>query len=159
MDANKAAYWIALGVLALGLNSQYRQGNFPALHRASDRAGSVLCKISSSAERTLAAASVLMREQRPTRDNLLLASDGAEMARDQAELFRNALREQVRGEIQARADVIRAAGEMRRAQIEQIRSRNRLAFQFAGTSGHGMTVVCPKTGVGIIVNRTSSDTD
>jgi len=26
MDTNKAAYWIALGVLALGLNNEYRQG-------------------------------------------------------------------------------------------------------------------------------------
>jgi len=35
MDANKAGYWIAVGVLALGLNSEYRHGNFVALHRRS----------------------------------------------------------------------------------------------------------------------------
>ena len=38
MDANKAAYWIALGVLALGLNSEYRRGNFEPLHRVASRA-------------------------------------------------------------------------------------------------------------------------
>ena len=39
MNTNKAAYWIALGVLALGLNSEYQHGRFVALHRVAGRAG------------------------------------------------------------------------------------------------------------------------
>lgn len=56
MDTNKAAYWIAVGVLALGLNSEYLKGNFVVLHRVAARADAALCGISARAERTFAVA-------------------------------------------------------------------------------------------------------
>ncbi|MGA7287091.1 MAG: hypothetical protein WBX02_03275 [Terriglobales bacterium] len=56
MDTNKVAYWVALGVLALGLNSEYRHGNFVALHQAVERADFAMCGVTTRAERTLAAA-------------------------------------------------------------------------------------------------------
>ena len=67
MDTNKATYWIAVGVLVLGLNSEYRQGKFVTLHQVADRAGSVLCSATTHAERTLTAALQLVgREARPS---------------------------------------------------------------------------------------------
>ncbi len=44
MDVNKAVYWIAAGVLVLGLNSEYRHGGFASLHRVAQKTGSVLCR-------------------------------------------------------------------------------------------------------------------
>ncbi len=35
--ANKAWYWVAAGVLALGLNGYYQDGGLTALHRAAER--------------------------------------------------------------------------------------------------------------------------
>ena len=43
MDTNKAVYWIALGVVALALNSEYSQGSFARLHQVAARADSALC--------------------------------------------------------------------------------------------------------------------
>jgi hypothetical protein len=70
MDTNKAAYWIALGVLALGLNSEYRHGSFVALHRVSEYAGSALCRMATRAEQTVAVARVLVRGEGSWMDDL-----------------------------------------------------------------------------------------
>ena len=93
MNTNKAAYWIALGVLALGLNSEYRHGNFVALHRVADRAGAVLCRMATRAEQTLAVATVLTSRRGFPVDNLLASADRAEMARAQGELLRDQARD------------------------------------------------------------------
>jgi hypothetical protein len=54
---NQALYWIALGVLALGMNSEYQKGNLPFAHRVADRAGAVLCHVTAKAEQVVAVAS------------------------------------------------------------------------------------------------------
>jgi hypothetical protein len=174
MNTNKAAYWIALGVLALGLNSEYQHGRFVALHRVAGRASSVLCQISTRAEQALAFARILAsREELPV-DNLLASAGGAEMARvqaemlrdqaqDETELFRDAVREtvrdRVRDEVRAQADVIRARVEMQRAEIEQIRWRTRSQFRLARTPDRRVTLVCPKTGTRITVNDDTESTE
>jgi hypothetical protein len=157
MDANKAAYWIALGVLALGLNSEYRRGNFVTLHQVAERTASTLCQVSTRAERTLMALGITSREEFPV--DGLLASDRAEMTRDEAELVREQardraemVRERVRDEIRAQADVIHARAEMQRAQMEQIRWRTVSQIRLARTDNHRVMVVCPKTGSRITVN-------
>jgi hypothetical protein len=163
MNTDKTAYWIALGVLALGLNSEYRHGDSVALHRVAERAGSVLCRITARAEQTLAVATGLMSRRDLTMDNLLASADGAEMARaesellreqarDESELIRDRVRDQVGDEIRAQADVIRARAEMRRTEIEQIRWRTRSQVRFASAVSRRVTVVCPKTGARITVN-------
>ncbi len=158
MDTNKAAYWIALGVLALGLTSEYRQGNFVAVHQVAERADSVLCQIAARAEQTLAAVTATGLPRVAMSDRLALASrlDNVqaqgdllrERARDEAEL--------VRDEIRARADVIRAQAEMRRAEMEQVRWRMR-AVTVTGAANRGLTVVCPKMGARIVVDRPNLD--
>jgi hypothetical protein len=159
MDTNKAAYWIALGVLALGLNSEYQHGRFVAVHRVAEHAGSTLCRMVARAEQTLAVARVLARGERFPVDGLLAGTGGdetaqaqeeflREQARDEAELLRDRLRE----DVQARADAIRAQTEVQRAEVEQIRLRMRSQFRMARTVDRRVMVVCPKTGVRIAVN-------
>lgn len=160
MDTNKAAYWIALGALALGLNSEYRNGNFAAVHRVAESAGSVLCRISTRAEQTLAVALGMTNREKSPAVDLFAANQGTEMARAEAQAEAEMLREQarasaemvrarVRDEIRAQADVIREQAEMERAQIEQIRWRTASHVGLARTANHRVTVVCPKTGARI----------
>ena len=166
MNTNKAAYWIALGVLALGLNSEYQHGRFVALHRVASRAGAVACRMATRAEQTLAVATALVSRRGLPVDNLLASADRAEMARAQGELLRDQarervellrdrvreqVREQVRDEIRARADVIRAQAEMQRAEIEQMRWRTSSQFSLTRTADRRVTAICPKTGVQIAV--------
>lgn len=182
MNTNKAAYWIALGVLAIGLNSEYQHGNFVALHRVVDRADSLLCQISSRAAQTVAAAKVLMLRDRFQADTLLASKNSAEMALDQARSAQEQARNQVRDEVSnraemirdqvrervfAQADVIRAESEMRRAEMEQVRARTKVglvramnlpAMNVRAMNGR-LTVVCPKTGTRILVTDTSDSAD
>jgi uncharacterized membrane protein YqiK len=156
MDTNKAAYWIAVGVLALGLNSEYQHGNFVALHRVAEHAGSALCRMATRAEQTLAVARVLVRNERfPVDDGLVAVTDGAKVARAQEELLRDQARDEaelLRDGVQAQADAIRAQAEVQRAQVEHIRLRMRSQFRLARTVDRRVMLVCPKTGVRIAVN-------
>jgi hypothetical protein len=159
MDTNKAAYWIALGVLALGLNSEYQRGSFAGLHRVSEYAGSTFCRMVAHAEQTLAVARVLTGGERFPVDGLLAGAGGGEMARAQGELLRDQardeaepLRDRLREEVQDQADVIRAQAETQRAEVEQIRLRMRSQFRIARAVDRRVTVICPKTGARIAVN-------
>ena len=153
MDTNKAAYWIALGVLALGLNSEYQNGNFVAVHRVAERAGSVLCGVSSRAQQSLAVAFGMTNREKFRADDLVAANEGREVARAEAEMVREQararaemVRERVRDQIRAQADAIREQAEMEHAQIEQVRWRTASQFGLARTANRRVTVVCPKTG-------------
>jgi hypothetical protein len=162
MNTNKAAYWIALGVLALALSSEYRHGSFVALHRVVNHADSVLCRITARAEQTLAVARVVTGRQGFTVDKRLASSGGAEMARAQGEFLREQAPEEaelLRDEIRAQADVMRAQAEMRNAEIEQIRWRTGSHFSLADTANRRVTAICPKTGVRIAVNTGLDFTD
>jgi hypothetical protein len=157
MDTNKAAYWVALGVLTLGLNSEYRHGNFVTLHQVAERTAATLCQISTRAERTLMALGITGREEFPVAG--LLASDREEMTPDEAELVREQararaemVRNRVRDEIRAQADVIRARADMQREQIEQIRRRTVSQIRLARADNRRVMVICPKTGARITVN-------
>jgi hypothetical protein len=155
MNTNKAAFWIALGVFALALNSEYQHGGLVGLHRVSEYARSALCRIATRAEQTLAVARVLTGHQEFAADDLLAANSRAEMARAQSELLRDQARDEaelLRDGVQAQADVIRAQAETQLAEVEQIRLRKRSRFRLARTVDRRVTVVCPKTGVRIAVN-------
>ena len=159
MNTNKAAYWIALGVFAVALNSEYRHGSFVPLHRVAEYAGSALCRITAHAEQALAVARVPIRSEVFPADGLSAATSGGEMARAQGELLREQardeselLRDRLREEVQAQADAIRARSETQCAEVEQIRLRVRSQFRPARTVDRRVTVFCPKTGVRIAVN-------
>jgi hypothetical protein len=155
MDTNRAAYWIALGVFALALNSEYRHGSFVPLHRVAEHAGSALCRMATRAEQTVAFARVFTRGEGFWMDDLPTVPDGAEVARAKEEVLRDQARDEVellRDGVQAQADVIRTQAEAQRAEVEQIRVRMRSQFRLARTVDRRVVVVCPKTGMRIAVN-------
>lgn len=160
MNTNAAAYWIAVGVLALGLNSEYHQGRLVTLHRVADRAGSVLCELSVRAEESLAVATGLTNRRANLRDSVLAAADQAEMAQEQAQMIREEaraqaelVRGQVREQILARREVLRAQAQMRRAEFEQLRFRVGSDLRLTNANGRRVVVLCPKTGARMIVSE------
>ena len=181
MNTNKAAYWIILGVLALGLNGEYRHGNLAPLHRIAERADSAFCWVAARSERTLEAAAILSNRGRFAAYDLFASKEITEMARiqskalrkaqDEAELFQQIVpdrvtekvmvnvRENVRDAKRAQGDVLRAQGEIRRAEMEQIRSRARSEFKLVRTADRRMLVVCPKNGTRISVNAGANSAD
>jgi hypothetical protein len=182
MNTNKVAYWIILGVLALGLNSEYRHGNLVPLRRVAERADSAFCWVAARAERTLDAAAILTNRGRFAAVDLLASKEKTEMAQAQTELLREQaqdraellrervqdqvrekvrvnVRENVRDAIRAQADVMRAQAEIQRAEIEQIRARARSRFKMIRTADRKMLVICPKSGARISVNPGAQSVD
>jgi hypothetical protein len=160
MNTNKLMYWLVLGVFALGLHSEYRNGRFPAIHRVAEHAGSTLCRIATRAEQTVALARVLTSDRVSGADDLFVSvRDGelaqAELLRDQALANAEVLRDQVR----ARADLMRAHAELQQSQIEQIRWRTRSQFRLTNAANRRVTLICPKTGARISVNAGLSDVE
>jgi hypothetical protein len=159
MNSNKLTYWLVLGVFALGLHSEYRNGRLPAIHRVADHAESTLCRIVAGAEQTVALARVLTSPE-PLAANDLFASARGEMA--QAELLRDQARahaQLVRDQVHAQAELIRAQVELQRSQIEQIRWRTQSQFRLTNAANRRVTLICPKTGARISVNAGPSDVE
>jgi hypothetical protein len=157
MNSDKIIYWVSLGVFALGVSHEYREGKFPAAHRAVAHAETTLCQLVTRAEQTMAVAKFIINPPAPAADELVASANGfgqeqvellPEQARDQAEL--------VREQVQAQAEMIRVRAEVRRAEIEQIRRATRSQFQFAQTADRRVMLICPKTGarVSVKVNPT-----
>ena len=178
MNTTKATYWIALAVFALALNSEYRHGNFPALHRAAECASTTLCRAATRAEHTLAMARLLAGRPALAADDLLawntseMAENQAEMLREQAQVQAEVLRaqtrdqaERLRDQIRVQMEMIRAQAEMQRDQIEQIRYRTRSQVRISNAVNRRMIEVsspgCSKSDVRVAVNAglDSSDDD
>jgi hypothetical protein len=152
MDANKAGYWIALGVLVLGLNSEYRHGNFVTLHRVAERAGTVAHRVATRAEATMAAAAGHLSGGESAVDNLLASTDATAALRDRGEILRERAQDEaefVREQVLAQAETMRARAEMRRGAIERMRSLSRIRV----VSGpRRVDLACPKLGTRIVIN-------
>jgi hypothetical protein len=153
---NKALYWIALGVFALGLSSEYQQGNLPLVHRVANRAGAVLCQIATRAEQTLAVARVLTGRSAPEFrvDDQLLARQQAEvervMAEHQADLDRAMdLRQADLDRLQQRLDRVHVI--LDRAQLAKVRVLERTRFKLSNATSRRI-VVCPQTGARVTVD-------
>ncbi len=151
MDSNKTVYWIAIGVLALGLNSEYQHGNFVALHQVADRASLALCQVSTRAEQTLASAVGIpiyrmgLLEKFSSRiEQAQMATSEAEMAREQAREQAEMVRVQVRDQIRAQRDALRAQADMRRAEIDQVRSQLGSELRLVRVDRR-VSVTCPRT--------------
>ena len=158
MNTNKVLYWVVLGVFALGLRSEYRNGRFPAIHRVAGHAGSTICRLVSRAERAVALARVLASPPPFTTDELLASARDREFA--QAELLRDEARAQaelLQDQVRAQADLIRARAELQQSQIEQIRWRMRSQFKLTNSTTRRVTLICPKTGARIAVSAGPSD--
>jgi hypothetical protein len=178
MNTNKAAYWIAVGALALGLSSEYQHGRFVTLHQVAERAGLTLCRISTRAEQALAFARVPTAREGSPVDNLVASADATEMVRDQSELLQeqarekiellqdrirdgvqDSVRDRIREQIRAQADMIRAQSEIHRAEMQQIRLQALSQVGSANMVNRRVMVICPKTGARIVLNTGSDSVD
>jgi hypothetical protein len=160
MNTNKVLYWMVLGVFALGLHSEYRNGRLPAIHRLADHAESTFCRIVTRAEQTVALARVLASPQPLAADDLFASAHDREMA--QAELLRDQARahaQLLRDQVLAQADLIRAQAELQQSQIERIRWHPRSQFRFTDAANRRVTLICPKTGARISVAAGPSDVE
>jgi hypothetical protein len=165
MNTNTVAYWIALGVLVLGLNSEYRHGNFQTLHHIQSQTGEVLCHLTAKVEQSVAMARLLTRGQDTVSDVLTASIEAREAAREQSELVREQAlehaelaREQVRDRLQVQADMLRAQAEIRRAQIEVMRDQVRAQVRMAQASNRTFAITCPKMSTHVVV-KTDDDPD
>lgn len=140
MDTNKVIYFVAVGVLALGLQSQYQQGSFSALHRAADQADCWASRLALDTEKTLVASSGSSRLLRASSmgrsfatEQMLASTRAAEMARMQAEMMseqarnqaecvRETIREQVRAQAEVRRAVVQMQQDLQRSQIRIVRT-------------------------------------
>jgi hypothetical protein len=160
MNTNKLTYWLVLGVFALGLHSEYRNGRLPAIRGVAEHAESTLCRIVARAEQTVALARALTSPQPLAADDLFASVRDRQMAQtellgDQVQVHAQLLRDQVR----AQADLIRAQAELQRSQIEQIRWRTQSQFRLTNAANRRVTLICPKTGTKISVNAGPSDVE
>ena len=152
---NKALYWIALGVFALGLNSEYQKGNLPLAHRVADRAGAVLCQIATRAEQTWAVARVLTgRTPEFQLDDEFLARQQAEvervMAEHQADMDRAMDPRQIDlDRVQEKLDRMHSAIE--RAQMVRVRVLERTRFKLSNATNRRI-IVCPQSGTPVSVD-------
>ena len=151
---NKALYWIALGVFALGLNSEYQKGRLQFAHRVADRAEAILCQVAARAEQTWAVARVLSGRQEFRVDDQFLALQQTEvdrvMAEHQADLAHaRALREADMDRIQQRLDRMHVV--LDRAQMSKLRIMERTRFKLANATSRRI-VVCPQTGTQVTVD-------
>ncbi len=176
MNTNKLAYWVALGVLAFGLSSEYKNGKFPAIHHAAQQAGDVLCRMATRAEQTVALVRLLsapavsapavtsaeairvdVREQ---------ARAQAEMAREQILAQAEMMREQAhvqaeiaRAQAHAQAKMARAQAHLRRAEFRQIQWPVSSQFKMLTAGDHRLMVVCPRIGVKVVVRSDANIPD
>jgi parvulin-like peptidyl-prolyl isomerase len=160
MDANKAAYWIAVAALVVGLGTQYREGGFAPLHRVADeasaRAGSIFSRVALDAElkmdevRALAIRSSAGFSSgfQSKFETIMASAQASEMAREQRKMLRNEEREKAemkREQIRAEREIARAQAEIqrsvRRAALAQVREQYVVERTDAGN--HVM-VLCPK---------------
>jgi hypothetical protein len=160
MNTNKIMYWLVLGIFAVGLHSEYRNGKFPAIHRLADHAESSLCQLVARAEQTVTLARVLSDRQHSGAGDLMPAAREQEMA--QAELLRDQAREHaqlLREQAHAQAEMIRAQVEVQRSQIDQLRWRTQSRIKFANATNRRVILVCPKTGARISVDAEPPDVE
>jgi hypothetical protein len=143
----KALYWIALGVIAVVLNSEYQRGNLPLAHRVADRAEAVYCQVAARAQQTL----ILARALTGSQDYSIEASIARQqseidrvMAEHQAELDGAMASRQVDlDRVQAKLDRMHAV--LDRVQVEKMRKLQAVSVRLSNASNRRI-VICPRTG-------------
>lgn len=143
MASKKAWYWLAAGVLALGLNSEYQSGKFQFIHNYLDHGLTAADAYARCAGRYLAQAHVLM--------SLMHAKPAQMTLEDDDTNARNVLaNEQVRYAL-AQAAMARQEVEQSRPEIEKAmrelqcrRSELEMAQRIAADSDRNV-VFCPRS--------------
>jgi hypothetical protein len=160
MNSDKMIYWVALGVFAMGISHEYRDGKFPTAHRAVATAETALCRLASRAEQTVAMAKFIVNPPAAAPEDVVAVT--GDFGQEQVELLRDQARDQpelLREQVQAQAEIFRARAEMRRAQIEQMRQLTNSQFHFSQTADRRVMLVCPKTGARVSVRVNPPDVE
>lgn len=165
MNSQKA-YWFALGIFVLVLNSEYQHGAFPALHRALGRAGQEMCQMVTHANQAFATARVIVRRSTIQPDDLLASADARELAESHAELLREQTQQKVellRDQARAQADVLRTQVEVERAEMNRMRAQLNSELRFSDAANRRLVVVtpgkCPKLGAAITLSPAGDSVD
>ena len=106
MATDKAIYWLAVGAVALGLNSKYQQGEFRCAHRLAD------CAVRSAehvAQRSLVAVSMA---------EVMLGRNPAEVAQLQAALGRFEARSENLPSVDVQQDLAQAQQDFEQMNVE-----------------------------------------
>jgi hypothetical protein len=169
---NKGLYWIALGVVVLGLNSEYQRGRLSLANQLADRAQAVYCQVATGAEQTWALAKLLTSDQDATVADQFLAGQQAEIDRVMAD--RQADVDRVIAEHQAgldramdlrQADLDRVQQSLDRmhvvldrVQVEKLRKFELVRFKVVNAATRRI-VVCPQTGKRVIIEAAPDAAD
>lgn len=160
MNSDRMIYWVALGVFALGISHEYRDGKFPTAHRAVATAETALCRLATRAGQTMAMARFIIKPPAAAPEDVVAVT--GDFGQGEVDLLRDQVRDQaelVREQVQAQAEVLRARAEMRRAQVEQMRQLTTSQFRFSQTGNRRVLLFCPKTGARIAVNENPPDVE
>jgi hypothetical protein len=161
MNSDKIVYWVAVGVFALGISHEYRDGQFPTAHRVVTNAETTLCRLATRAGQTMAMARFIVDPPAaPSNQDVFVAT--SDFGPEQVEMLRDQARDQaelVREQVQAQAEILRARAELRRAQIEQMRRVTESQFHFSHATDRHVTLICPKTGARIAVKVNPPDVE
>jgi hypothetical protein len=106
MVSDKAMYWLAVGVVALGLNSKYQQGEFRCAHRLADCA---VLSAEHAAQRGLAVVSMA---------EVMLGRNPADVARLQGTLARLEARSENLPSADVQQDLARAQHDLEQMNVE-----------------------------------------
>lgn len=145
MASKKAWYWLAAGVLALGLNSEYQSGKFQCIHHYVDQGLTVADAYARCAGRYLAQAHVLMSLMHAKPAQMTLEDDETNarnvISHEQVE-FALAQAEMARREIEQRRPEIEKAMRELQCRRTELEMAQRIA---ADSAGHNV-VFCPRRG-------------
>jgi hypothetical protein len=120
MASNKAYYWLALAVLALGLNSEYHHGRIQPLHKLVSRSEATLNCLALRAREYVSLAKVFFSDTPGVTDSRELAQAVRREPADFAHIRPDTLRRQVAMQLKSadRAQLVRLGTEMARHQAE-----------------------------------------
>jgi len=141
MASQKAWYWLAAGVLALGINSEYQSGRLTCVHSYVDHSLAVAQSYSRCARTYLTHAETLFALTRPApaqEDGESLTDAESVLAREQVQY---ALAQTAQQQLERHRSELDRALRQLDSHREQIEMAQRIAMD---TAGHAV-VVCPHT--------------
>lgn len=146
MTSNRAWYWMAAGVLALGLNGAYQDGEFSWAHCLVDRSMGWFQRISNHGREFVAMAEIMLGRMPEARSRAQAAVDRSEAALDRSQAKFEAMQQKMVCERIAKLQRRMAMEQVRRALIEADVER-KLAMAQAGV-GHVSVVIREREGSG-----------
>jgi hypothetical protein len=146
MTSNRAWYWMAAGVLALGLNGAYQDGEFSWAHCLVDRSMGLFQRISDHGREFVAMAEIMLGRMPEARDRAQAAVESREAVLDRSQAKLEALQEKMICERMANLQRRMAMEQVRRALIEADVER-KLAMAQADV-GHVRVVIREREGSG-----------